>query len=200
MSLWGGIYAVLQFFLPSFLLGNKSSECERKCKQVCRKTTPKASENTVNSVYGSRHLLDGDSAYDTLQSSFSLNPSVNRGYKSDISDPKFTVNSIYDKELPRYNPDESINAGFLDVNTTRKAKSVDHVTFNSESKEDGLDLKYRDSRNDISAFSFQKTDFNPERNLSRDSEIKENLQGNSEIPQNNKRFRKHQYFKSQIRP
>ena len=54
-----------------------------------------------------------------------------------------------------------------------------------------LVLKAFSSEGSFTCHTYCETDFKPERNLSRDSEIMENLQGNSEIPQYNKKFRKH---------
>lgn len=60
----------------------------------------KALENAENSVPVPRYLLASDLAYDTPQTTFSQNPSINRGDQSEKSVSKLVNKSDYESKLP----------------------------------------------------------------------------------------------------
>lgn len=200
--MWEGILALLRFFLPSFLLNgsydDKSSTFEDK-REMEIKETVQVSENTVNSVSAPRNLLASDSAYDTLQTSFSRSLSINRGDQSEKSVPKCVNKSDYECKLPNYSPCYAKNVYFTPTNTKRIIRSPDHVTHKYEPMEDSLGTNFRDSREfkqrNFAVHSSENESMRPEFGLDRDSEMKLNFHDRSDdfsdFTKSAKRFRKH---------
>lgn len=185
--MWEGILALLRFFLRSFLLkgsyDDKSSTFEDK-REMKIKETVQVSENTVNSVSAPRNLLASDSAYDTLQTSFSQNPSINRGDQSERSVPKFVNKPDNEGKLSSYSPCYEKNVYFTPTNIKRLTRSPDHVTHQYETIEDSLGTNFRDSREfkqrDFAVHSSENESMRPEFGLDRDSEMKLNFHDRSD--------------------
>lgn len=200
--MWEGILALLRFFLRSFLLkgsyDDKSSTFEDK-REMEIKETVQVSENTVNFVSAPRNLLARHSAYDTLQTSFSQNPSINPGDQSERSVPKFVNKPDYEGKLSSYSPCYKKNVYFTPTNIKRITRSPDHVTHQYETMEDSLGTNFRDSREfkrrDFAVHSSENESMRPEFGLDRESEMNLKFHDRSDdfsdFSKSAKRFRKH---------
>lgn len=216
MSLWGGFFAFLRIFIPSFMrsqgrLDEKSSK--RGCIQNFRETSPVfdvTNKDISRSAPCNLHVCD--SAYDTLHGTFSPNRSVDRGFKSEVSDQKSVDNLSYHLRIPKYTTDDEQNAHFSPVNKHCTDDLSDHVTYSTsqksrrnESMENNMGLYFSEMQ-DRKQKSFAENKFTANNRCKsedlqdleldqRDSKMKLNFHDKtfdlSQSRTNHNRFRKH---------